>query len=178
MQFKDPKLSVYFETQEMMEDTLILLRFNCPDSECAFIGNGWGDLRLHVRATHGKLMWFVIRFSLYFFIYYLINSSVIFVSDTKRFSRMNMLYIRLHSYLYIFHSRDDLVKQYRRKSQLKAAFTLVVDFVGIVSLVTMNSTHTCEKGMRSVLFANGTGLEINSKLYFHCIRSLMLLIHL
>lgn len=59
MKFKDPKLSVHFENQEMMEDTLILLRFNCPDSECAYIGNGWGDLRLHVRATHGKLMWFV-----------------------------------------------------------------------------------------------------------------------
>ena len=75
MQFKDPKLSVYFETQEMMEDTLILLRFNCPDSECAYIGNGWSDLRLHVRATHGKLMWFVnSHFSLYFFFFYLINS--------------------------------------------------------------------------------------------------------
>ncbi|KAJ3495674.1 hypothetical protein NLJ89_g10589 [Agrocybe chaxingu] len=54
--FKDSKLSVYFETQEMMEDTLILLRFNCPDQECDYIGNGWGDLRLHVRAVHGKLM--------------------------------------------------------------------------------------------------------------------------
>ncbi|KAF5377479.1 hypothetical protein D9615_005368 [Tricholomella constricta] len=40
----------------MMEETLILLRFNCPDSDCAYIGNGWGDLKLHVRATHGKLM--------------------------------------------------------------------------------------------------------------------------
>jgi len=56
---KDTKLSVYFETQEMMEDSLLLLRFNCPDRECDYIGNGWGDLRLHVRATHGKLMWFV-----------------------------------------------------------------------------------------------------------------------
>ncbi|KDR73781.1 hypothetical protein GALMADRAFT_251582 [Galerina marginata CBS 339.88] len=54
--FKDAKLSVSFETQEMMEDTLILLRFNCADPECDYIGNGWGDLRLHARATHGKLM--------------------------------------------------------------------------------------------------------------------------
>ncbi|KAG5642923.1 hypothetical protein DXG03_001874 [Asterophora parasitica] len=54
--FKDTKLSIFFETQEMMEETLILLRFNCPDSDCAYIGNGWGDLKLHVRATHGKLM--------------------------------------------------------------------------------------------------------------------------
>ncbi|KAJ2915232.1 hypothetical protein MD484_g5172, partial [Candolleomyces efflorescens] len=39
-----------------MEETLILLRFNCPDSACDYLGNGWGDLKLHVRATHGKLL--------------------------------------------------------------------------------------------------------------------------
>ncbi|KIJ44253.1 hypothetical protein M422DRAFT_30404 [Sphaerobolus stellatus SS14] len=54
--FKDSKLSVYFETQEMMEDSLILLKFNCPDSSCDFIAHGWGDLKIHVRATHGKAM--------------------------------------------------------------------------------------------------------------------------
>ncbi|KAI1784004.1 hypothetical protein LXA43DRAFT_1044548 [Ganoderma leucocontextum] len=54
--YKDVKLSISFETQEMMEETLILLRFNCPDSQCDFIGNGWSDLKLHTRATHGKLM--------------------------------------------------------------------------------------------------------------------------
>ncbi|KAG6831163.1 hypothetical protein H0H87_005988 [Tephrocybe sp. NHM501043] len=54
--YKDTKLSIFFETQEMMEETLLLLRFNCPDSDCPYIGNGWGDLKLHVRATHGKLM--------------------------------------------------------------------------------------------------------------------------
>ncbi|EMD38121.1 hypothetical protein CERSUDRAFT_82356 [Gelatoporia subvermispora B] len=54
--YKDPKLSISFETQEMMEETLILLRFNCPDSNCDYIGNGWSDLKLHTRATHGKLM--------------------------------------------------------------------------------------------------------------------------
>ncbi|KAI0823569.1 hypothetical protein BC628DRAFT_1420857 [Trametes gibbosa] len=54
--YKDAKLSISFETQEMMEETLILLRFNCPDAQCDFIGNGWSDLKLHTRATHGKLM--------------------------------------------------------------------------------------------------------------------------
>lgn len=60
MAFKDAKLSVYFETRDMMEETLILLRFNCPDPDCDYIGNGWGDLKLHVRATHGKFMWYVL----------------------------------------------------------------------------------------------------------------------
>lgn len=41
----------------MMEDTLILLRFNCPDKDCDYIANGWSDLKLHTRAAHGKLMW-------------------------------------------------------------------------------------------------------------------------
>ncbi|KAJ7154119.1 hypothetical protein C8R46DRAFT_445387 [Mycena filopes] len=54
--YKDAKLSIHFETQEMMEETLLLLRFNCPDTECDYIGNSWSDLKLHVRATHGRLM--------------------------------------------------------------------------------------------------------------------------
>lgn len=57
--YKDSKLAIHFETQEMMEDTLILLRFNCSNSDCDFIGSGWGDLKLHVRGTHGRLMWYV-----------------------------------------------------------------------------------------------------------------------
>ncbi|KAJ7147912.1 hypothetical protein C8R43DRAFT_889420 [Mycena crocata] len=56
MPWKDAKLGVYFETQEMMEETLLLLRFNCPDAECDFIGNSWSDIKLHVRASHGRLM--------------------------------------------------------------------------------------------------------------------------
>lgn len=57
MTLKDEKLDILFETQEMMEETLILLRFNCPDSACDYIAKGWSDLKLHVRATHNKLMW-------------------------------------------------------------------------------------------------------------------------
>lgn len=62
---KDTKLAIYFETQDMMEEILLLLRFNCPDSECDYIGKGWADLKLHVRATHGKLMWYVYLWSLH-----------------------------------------------------------------------------------------------------------------
>jgi len=42
----------------MMEDTLILLRFNCPDGSCDYIASGWSDLKLHVRGLHGNLMWY------------------------------------------------------------------------------------------------------------------------
>ncbi|TFY71549.1 hypothetical protein EVG20_g1435, partial [Dentipellis fragilis] len=53
---KDTKLSICFETQEMMEDTLVLLRFNCPDPSCDYTATGWNDLKLHARGQHGKLM--------------------------------------------------------------------------------------------------------------------------
>ena len=35
----------------MMEDALILLRFNCPDGDggCDYIASGWSDLKLHVK---------------------------------------------------------------------------------------------------------------------------------
>lgn len=57
--YKDSKLSISFETQEMMEETLILLRFNCPDPTCDYIATGWNDLKLHGRGVHGRLMWYV-----------------------------------------------------------------------------------------------------------------------
>lgn len=53
--FEDEKLAISFETREMMEESLLLLRFNCPDSSCEYVATGWNDLKLHVRGTHGKL---------------------------------------------------------------------------------------------------------------------------
>ena len=55
--FKDEKLAISFETQEIMDESLLLLRFNCPDSSCEYIATGWNDLKLHARGVHGKLMW-------------------------------------------------------------------------------------------------------------------------
>ncbi|KAL1716434.1 hypothetical protein EV715DRAFT_205332 [Schizophyllum commune] len=54
--YKDARLAISCETPEMLEESLLLLRFNCPDDTCDYIGKGWADLKLHVRATHGKLM--------------------------------------------------------------------------------------------------------------------------
>lgn len=65
MPYKDTKLNISFETQDMMEESLILLRFNCPDSQCDYIANGWSDLKLHTRGTHGKVMWYVYEFVLF-----------------------------------------------------------------------------------------------------------------
>ena len=43
---------------EMMEETLVLLRFNCPDEECTYYATGWSELKGHVRNVHKKAMWY------------------------------------------------------------------------------------------------------------------------
>lgn len=37
-----------------MEDTILLLRYNCPDGDCDVACLGWPDLHRHVRAVHHK----------------------------------------------------------------------------------------------------------------------------
>ena len=37
-----------------MEDTILLLRYNCPDGDCDAACLGWPDLHRHVRAVHHK----------------------------------------------------------------------------------------------------------------------------
>jgi hypothetical protein len=61
MPYRDQKLSIFFETQEMMEETMILLRFNCPDPNCSYISTGWDVLNVHVRGIHGKTLWSAFR---------------------------------------------------------------------------------------------------------------------
>ncbi|KAG8905963.1 hypothetical protein FRB99_007897 [Tulasnella sp. 403] len=56
MEHRDSKLSIYFETKEMMEESLVLLRFNCPEPECEFIASGWAELKWHVRDRHEKIL--------------------------------------------------------------------------------------------------------------------------
>ncbi|KAG9319080.1 hypothetical protein KVV02_003763, partial [Mortierella alpina] len=53
MAYFDRKLNVYFEDQEMYEDTMVLLRFNCPDPTCEVAcPDGWNQLKSHVKKTH------------------------------------------------------------------------------------------------------------------------------
>ena len=93
--FKDTKLSICFETQEMMEDTLILLRFNCPDPLCDFIAHGWGGLNMHIRAVHSRSMWSVIAWK-YAFCFVLKSSfsscSEMCIRYKKVFAHEHVLY--------------------------------------------------------------------------------------
>ena len=101
MPYKDSKLSIYFETEEMMEETLILLRFNCPEEQCVFVAKGWNELKVHVRGVHGRQMWYVDPpYSI--IIIYIPLHTVISVLDPKRSSHMSIRYIQTHKYMCIY----------------------------------------------------------------------------
>ncbi|ORX38336.1 hypothetical protein BD324DRAFT_578052 [Kockovaella imperatae] len=52
----DVKLGVVFEDEDMMEATLLLLRFNCPAPDCAHMATDWQALEKHTLATHGTVI--------------------------------------------------------------------------------------------------------------------------
>ncbi|KAF2281010.1 uncharacterized protein EI97DRAFT_18025 [Westerdykella ornata] len=49
-------LGIHVETQDIVVDTELLLRYNCPDSECDVACLGWPDLYRHVQTVHHKKM--------------------------------------------------------------------------------------------------------------------------
>jgi E3 ubiquitin-protein ligase ZNF598 len=54
--FVDTNLGIKYANKEIQEDTLLLLRYNCPDSDCDVACLGWPDLHRHVRSVHHKVM--------------------------------------------------------------------------------------------------------------------------
>ncbi|KAF2474818.1 uncharacterized protein BDR25DRAFT_255289 [Lindgomyces ingoldianus] len=52
----DDNLGIRFENPDIYEDTVLLLRYNCPDGECDIACLGWPDLHRHVKNSHGKVM--------------------------------------------------------------------------------------------------------------------------
>lgn len=160
--YKDAKLSIYFETQEMMEDTLILLRFNCPDGSCDYIASGWSDLKLHVRGVHGNLIWYECS--------PLTPESgcglnhvqtAIFASVERKYSPTNTQRIpptcshtTCHPFNYVGNPQN------RKVSRLM--LIRCASFVRNVRLATTNCTHTCGRNTKNVLSANEKGLCMNS----------------
>jgi hypothetical protein len=53
----DDNLGIKYEKDEIFEDTVILLRYNCPDHDCDVACLGWPDLHRHVKSRHGRVMW-------------------------------------------------------------------------------------------------------------------------
>ncbi|KAI9674454.1 MAG: hypothetical protein M1817_001792 [Caeruleum heppii] len=53
---KDDNLGIKYERPEIFEDTILLLRYNCPDPSCDVACLGWPDLHRHVKSAHQKVM--------------------------------------------------------------------------------------------------------------------------
>ncbi|EXJ61304.1 uncharacterized protein A1O5_11861 [Cladophialophora psammophila CBS 110553] len=52
----DESLGIKYEKDIILEDTILLLRYNCPDKDCDVACLGWPDLHRHVKTRHGKVM--------------------------------------------------------------------------------------------------------------------------
>jgi len=52
----DENLGIKYEKDIILEDTILLLRYNCPDRDCDVACLGWPDLHRHVKSKHGKMM--------------------------------------------------------------------------------------------------------------------------
>ncbi|KAI8628070.1 hypothetical protein F5Y19DRAFT_152059 [Xylariaceae sp. FL1651] len=52
----DDNIGIRYTNEDIVGDTVLLLRYNCPDTSCDFAGLGWPDLHRHVRSTHHKKM--------------------------------------------------------------------------------------------------------------------------
>ncbi|KAI0964841.1 hypothetical protein F4678DRAFT_454709 [Xylaria arbuscula] len=52
----DDNIGIRYTNEDIVGDTVLLLRYNCPDTSCDFAGLGWPDLHRHVRSTHTKKM--------------------------------------------------------------------------------------------------------------------------
>ncbi|KAH6645753.1 hypothetical protein BKA67DRAFT_582281 [Truncatella angustata] len=52
----DENIGIRYNKEDIVGDTVLLLRYNCPDTECDFAGLGWPDLHRHVRSAHHKKM--------------------------------------------------------------------------------------------------------------------------
>ncbi|RWA08526.1 hypothetical protein EKO27_g6583 [Xylaria grammica] len=52
----DDNIGIRYTNEDIVGDTVLLLRYNCPDTSCDFAGLGWPDLHRHVRSAHNKRM--------------------------------------------------------------------------------------------------------------------------
>ncbi|AEO67893.1 6c1a7c12-f659-444d-9da9-d91959397571 [Thermothielavioides terrestris] len=52
----DDNIGIKYASEDIVGDTVLLLRYNCPDADCDFAGLGWPDLHRHVRSVHHKKM--------------------------------------------------------------------------------------------------------------------------
>ncbi|SAM85944.1 uncharacterized protein UBRO_07859 [Ustilago bromivora] len=54
--YSDKKLPISFETKEALQETVLLLRFNCPHPNCQIACTGWKDYKSHIKREHNRLL--------------------------------------------------------------------------------------------------------------------------
>ncbi|KAM5374267.1 hypothetical protein ACJZ2D_006592 [Fusarium nematophilum] len=52
----DSKIGIKYTNEDIVGDTVLLLRYNCPHPSCDFAGFSWSDLHNHVSSAHDKRM--------------------------------------------------------------------------------------------------------------------------
>ncbi|KAH6896044.1 hypothetical protein B0T10DRAFT_231066 [Thelonectria olida] len=52
----DSNIGIKYTNEDIVGDTVLLLRYNCPEPSCDFAGLGWPDLHRHVKSAHKKRM--------------------------------------------------------------------------------------------------------------------------
>lgn len=149
----------------MMEDTLILLRFNCPDGSCDYIASGWSDLKLHVRGLHGNLMWYECSPSLTPGCSLNRTGTANFAFGRRKCLPTNTQHILQTGCRItypLFQSADNL--ENRKASRLK--FIQCASFVGSALLVMTNCLRTCGN-TKNVSSVNEMESCINSEYAFY-----------
>ena len=53
----DADLGIKYATAAIHDDTVLLLRYNCPEPSCDVACLGWKNLHTHVRNTHDRVLW-------------------------------------------------------------------------------------------------------------------------
>ncbi|KAF8753503.1 zinc finger protein [Rhizoctonia solani] len=139
------KLQISFETKEMMEDTMILLRFNCPDADCDVIAQGWGDLKWHVKEKHDSIL------------------CDLCIRHKKIFAHEHTLYSPV---TFSLHMHRSILAGSVLKKKLTRVYLILsiqcVNFVGNAPLVMMNSLRIYESITRNASSASEKGSETNS----------------
>ncbi|CAK7274926.1 hypothetical protein SEPCBS119000_006423 [Sporothrix epigloea] len=52
----DENIGIKYTKDDIVGDTVLLLRYNCPAGDCDYAGFGWPDLHRHVKNVHQKRM--------------------------------------------------------------------------------------------------------------------------
>lgn len=56
----DENLGIKYAAAQILDETRLLLRYNCPEPDCVIACMGWRDLFSHVRTAHNRVMWYVL----------------------------------------------------------------------------------------------------------------------